>query len=430
MIKRLIFFLTTLVVFNIQAQEGTASPYSFFGIGSLKFKGTVENRSMGGLSIYADSIHVNLRNPASNAGLDLASFGGDNRAVKFSVGGSHNAITLKTTETEDKSSASTLDYIALTLPVGKFGVGMGLLPYTSVGYNLESYNSEDELSNRFSGEGGMNKAYFALAYQVTKDLRIGVDANYNFGNIQNNSIAFEYDNDGNILQFQTVEENRSDLSGLSYNFGISFNKMISPKLELVTGLTYSPENNLASKNNRSFSTLSVVTGALSNSIEDVLSDQEKETDLTIPSRMSFGAGLGQPRKWFLGAEYVTQKTSNFKNEFLSTSGTVYEDGSTISAGGFFIPNYKSLTSYWKRAVYRAGFRVEKTGLNIENESIDEFGISFGVGLPVGRRFSNVNLGFEIGQRGTTNKNLIEENFINFQISLSLNDRWFEKRKYD
>ena len=73
---------------------------------------------------------------------------------------------------------------------------------------------------------------------------------------------------------------------------------------------------------------------------------------------------------------------------------------------------------------------EKTGLNINNESIKEFGISFGLGLPVGDLFSNANVGFEIGKRGTTNNNLIQENFVNFQLSLSLNDRWFQKRKYD
>ena len=75
-------------------------------------------------------------------------------------------------------------------------------------------------------------------------------------------------------------------------------------------------------------------------------------------------------------------------------------------------------------------RFEETGLNINNQSIDEFGISFGVGLPIGRLFENANIGFEFGQRGTTNANLVEENFVNFQISLSLNDRWFVKRKYD
>jgi hypothetical protein len=155
-----------------------------------------------------------------------------------------------------------------------------------------------------------------------------------------------------------------------------------------------------------------------------------ETDLVMPSKFSIGTGVGEPRKWFVGAEYTTQKISNFSNKLYSGGTTKYEDGSTISLGGFYIPQYNSFTSYFKRAVYRAGLHYEKTGLNIENQSINEFGISFGVGLPVGSFFSNANLGFELGKRGTTKSNLIQENFINFQISLSLNDRWFVKRKYD
>ena len=434
MIKKLLFVLIALIALNIQAQEGTASPYSFYGIGSLKFKGTVENRSMGGLSIYTDSIHVNLRNPASYASSGLTSFGGDNRPVKFTVGGSHSAINLETDNSEDKSSTSTFDYLAISIPVKKFGFGFGLLPYTSVGYKLESLNEDDNITHRYKGEGGLNKAYLSLAYQLTNELSIGIDANYNFGNIQNSSIEFLYDSDDNIVQYQTREENNSNLSGLNYNFGLSYKKMVTPKLELISGITYAPENTLTSNNERAFSTILInsSTGAESvvNTIDDTLTEDEEETDLTIPAKFSFGIGLGQPKKWFVGTEYTSQKTSNFKNDFLTNNGTNYEDGSTISFGGFFIPNYKSLTSYWKRVVYRTGVRFENTGLNINTETINEFGISFGVGLPVGRMFSNTNLGFEIGKRGTTNNNLIKENFVNFQLSLSLNDRWFEKRKYD
>ena len=128
--------------------------------------------------------------------------------------------------------------------------------------------------------------------------------------------------------------------------------------------------------------------------------------------------------------YFTTNTANFLIRCTVDTATSYEDASTISIGGFFIPQYNSFTSYFKRVVYRAGLHFEKTGLIINNESIKEFGISFGLGLPVGDVFSNANLGFEIGKRGTTNSNLIQENFINFQLSLSLNDRWFQKRKYD
>ena len=40
------------------------------------------------------------------------------------------------------------------------------------------------------------------------------------------------------------------------------------------------------------------------------------------------------------------------------------------------------------------------------------------------------MGFEFGKRGTTDNNLIEENYFNFRLSLSLTDLWFIKRKID
>ena len=58
------------------------------------------------------------------------------------------------------------------------------------------------------------------------------------------------------------------------------------------------------------------------------------------------------------------------------------------------------------------------------------GMTFGIGIPVVSMFSNLNLAVEIGKRGTTDANLVEEKFANLKMSLSLNDRWFVKRKYN
>src|SRR5690606_31577970 len=196
-----------------------------------------------------------------------------------------------------------------------------------------------------------------------------------------------------------------------------------------------PKSSLTSNNERSFSTITVSpTGTTSiNTINyDLDAIGLKQTDLVLPSKFSVGAGVGKIRKWFVGIESEYQKTSDFSNELYTNINTSvkYGDATSVSIGGFYIPDYNSYSSYLKRIVYRGGMRFENTGLNINNESISEFGISFGLGLPVGNMFSNANLGFEIGRRGTTNSNLIQENFINFQLSLSLNDRWFEKRKYN
>ena len=442
MIKKLIIVFITIIAIQGNAQESLASPYSFYGIGSLKFKGTVENRSMGGLSIYTDSIHINLRNPAGYTGKNLEAFNNQNRPVKFTVGGSHSNINLESSTSSDESSATSFDYFALSVPMGKFGFGFGLLPYTSVGYKLESFNDSGETLNRFNGKGGVNKVFFGLGYQITDQLSIGVDANYNFGNIQNSTVEFLYDSDGVLTSYQSRENNRSDLSGLNFNIGLFYKTMISKRLELSSGVTFSPESSLASNNERTFSTITIsgTTGQefVINTLDaNLVASGLAKTDLILPSKLSFGAGIGEPRKWFAGAEYTMLKTSNFSNALYESTTTAYEDASTFSFGGFYIPQYNSFSSYFKRLVYRAGMRFETTGLvftsadpNANSESIKEFGISFGIGLPVGNGLSNANLGFEIGQRGTTNNNLIQENFINFQLSLSLNDRWFVKRKYD
>lgn len=434
MIKKLVIVLIAFFALQMHAQEGTASPYSFFGIGSLKFKGTVENRSMGGLSIYSDSIHVNLRNPASYAGENLKIWNNESRPVKFTVGGSYSSLDLKTNAESDKTSTTTFDYFALSVPMGKFGLGFGLMPYTSVGYKLESFD-EGYLSNRYKGEGGLNKAFLGLGYQITKDLSFGLEASYNFGNVQNSAIEFLYDAEGNIVQYQSRENNRSDLSGLNVNLGLSYKTMLSEKLQLITGLTYAPKSDITSRNTRSFSTIVInsTTGQefVINTIDADLEAQNLDvTDLSMPSRLSFGAGIGQPRKWFLGAEYTMQNTSKFSNPIFSIDNATFVDASTIAFGGFFTPDYNSFSKYWKRVTYRAGVNFANTGLKINNEDITEFGMSFGVGLPVGGFFSNANMGFEFGKRGTTNQNLIQENFVNFQLSLSLNDRWFQKIKYN
>ena len=312
------------------------------------------------------------------------------------------------------------------------------MPYTSVGYKLDDIDDNDDIINRFRGEGGVNRVFAGFGYQISSKLSAGVDINYNFGNIQNSAIEFAYTQDGDLVELQTREDSRSDLSGLNLNFGLAYKTKISKSLELSATATFAPESKLSSDNTRIISTIDATrtgTEIVLNTVEVDLDNQNlRKTDLTLPSRWSFGAGLGKPQSWFVGAEYTFQNTSNFSNPFYTNDVSSFENASQISLGGFFIPDYDAFTGYLKRVVYRAGINFANTGLVVKNESIKEFGISFGLGLPVGQRsrdpFSNLNLGLEIGKRGTTNNNLIQENFINFNVSLSLNSRWFRQKKYN
>jgi hypothetical protein len=412
MFRQILVGLFILIAGVTVAQEGTTSPYSYYGIGTLKFRGTVENRSIGGLGVFSDSIHLNLQNPASYSGL---------RLVNFSVGGSHKASTQKNETASQNTSTTTLDYIAMGIPMGKFGMGFGVIPYTAVGYD---FNSElpDGLT-QYEGSGGLNKAYLSLGYQVTPELSLGVDANYNFGKIENTATTQK-----NNLQYGTRVFNRSDILGFSFNFGAMYKRMVTEKLEFTGSVTFTPGTSFTSENYRRIATVSILPVGIFTVDEREIT--VADTDFTFPSQFTVGAGIGAPKHWALGVEYTNQKTSNFTNRSFNIDNITYENASKFRLGGYYIPNYNSFGNYFKRVVYRAGARFEQTGLNVNGQDINEFGISFGLGLPVGRLFSNANLGFEIGRRGTTDFGLIQENFFNTFISFSLNDRWFEKRLYD
>ena len=419
MIKKIFVVITLFVLTYSYAQEGSTSPYSFYGIGELKFGGTVENQSMGGLSVYTDSIHLNLRNPASFSELAVTT---------FSVGASHNSTQYKNAfKTETKNNAS-LDYLVLGFPITKkIGVGFGLLPYTSVGYNIQSTSNNDGQTQQeeFTGSGGVNKVFLSLGYKINDNFSVGVTGNYDFGKLDSeNERALD-----NII-YGTREVNNSEVSGVDFNIGLTYKTKFMDKFTLRSAFAFAPEAKLSSINYKEISTFSDFSSVLGDTeVVDLKAQGLKYTDLVLPASITFGVGIGEELKWFVGTELQSIKTSNFENRFLNVSGVEYQDSYRVSLGGFYIPRYNSFTSYLSRVVYRAGFKFEETGLVVNNEKINNFGISFGLGLPVSGA-SNVNINFEYGKRGTLNAGLIEENYFNAKLSLSLNERWFVKRKYN
>ena len=410
-----IFLFFTVISF---AQQGTSSPYSFYGIGDVKFKGTAENRAMGGLTIYSDSIHLNFQNPASYSNLKLTT---------FSLGGTYLTTDLETNSQSEKARRTAIDYLAVGLPFGKFGVAFGLMPYSSVGYNIQSNTAatatDPQEIKQYSGTGGINKVFFGVGYALTKKLSIGIDYSYNFGKIQTYSFRFI---EG--LQYGSREKNLSDITGGLLNAGLTFNTPINKKLNGFASLTYSPDSKLSSSNYRNIATIQYSSTGAEILVQPSDIDVANTT-ITLPSKLAVGFGIGQNKKWMLGTEITFQKSSNMGNRFNDINNVNYENATRYSFGGFYIPNYNSFSKYYEKIIYRAGIRYENTGLIINNTSIKDYGVTAGVGFPLIGVFSNVNIGVEYGQRGTTSANLVQENYTNITIGFSLNDKWFQKRRF-
>lgn len=413
----LTFFLISSFSFS---QVGTGSPYSFIGFGETNFRGNHSNRAMGGLDVYIDSIHPNINNPASYSTL---------KATTYSIGLNYRKNNISNDSETQKITTSSIDYMGVSIPTKKFRFGFGIIPVSSIGYLLNESNqsiAENQVINRFSGEGGLNRAFLNVGFRVLKSIHVGFSTNYSFGDI-----LYEKNQLIKGIQNGSYLESELSLSGISYKFALNSIMKLN-KIQIHSHFSFEPEGNLKSKNRQVIYTQSVLTE--STSVGEVIEPDLslRGTDETIfksPKSISFGLGIAMDKKWFFGGQITNISNSSFVNDFINQPNIEYIDEKRVNFGGFFIPDYSSITSYWKRIVYRFGYRTDKKGYLINNESINENVITFGFGLPMAG-VSNTNVTFELGKIGNKNNNLVEENYWTMRVGFSLNDIWFIKRKYN
>jgi len=306
----------------------------------------------------------------------------------------------------------------------------GLIPYSSVGYKIRTTvlsPGTDEITelNDYSGKGGINKVFVGYSYQLTPKFSIGADMQYNFGKIETKSLTYKDE-----VQYGTRELNTSEVSGINFNTGIAFKSKINKKLSIFSGITYSPKADLKLANERSIAIVQFSTSGSEVTIDEAENINVDDTVLTLPSKLAFSTAIGEVKKWSVGGEVTLQSTSDLGSRFNDIDDIEYENSVKYSIGGYYIPKYNSFTNYFSKVVYRGGFRYENTGLVLKNESIKDYALTLGFGLPLGGTFSNINIGLEFGKRGTTNSGLVQENYTNISIGLSFNDKWFKKAKYD
>ncbi len=434
MIRKICITFLLLVSITLTAQRTNSSPYSFFGIGEEFSAKTVEQNSMGGIGVaFSHYKYLNFTNPAAYSDL---------RYTTYAFGMLNNDLTIKDATGEQSGTSTSLSYFSLGVPLGKkAGMFVGIQPLSSVGYSLSNLDTISAIPERnlYAGAGGINRLHGGFGVKIIKGLSLGLEADFSFGKVEN-SIANQRKN----VSLATKYREETIIRGGSVTLGAQYKKELKNDLILTAGAVYKLGNNLKVKGNSlTYSLTFSNTG--SEIVRDTLADSSGRKVFSIngnyklPTKTIVGVGLGKFDKWYAGVEYENQnaiETSGFLN---GTNNTFkYGASNRISLGGFFTPKINSISSYWDRVTYRAGLRFEKTGILVDGTGngtnftpINDFGISFGLGLPLGNRYSNVNMGFEYGKKGTTSNNLIQENYFNFRLSLSLTDiNWFIKRKID
>ncbi|WP_347175133.1 hypothetical protein [Polaribacter uvawellassae] len=431
MLKKIFYIFLLFISIKATAQRTNSSPYSFFGIGQQYSSQTVEQASMGGIGIaYNDVFHLNFLNPAANAYLRFAT---------YSIGVNVNDLTIKDFSGSQNSTSSTLSYVNIGFPVGKnAGVSFGLRPNTTVGYSLlnivNDINGDAFEATRFYGSGGTNRIYGAYGISITKNFSVGLEGEYVFGKTENNILSQRLNS-----QLGTKNNEVTTIRGTGVKLGMHYIKELDNKLMLNIGAAFKLENNLKTSGTENLYSVAITSSTIEIP-KDTLYSASIDSKIVNPMKTGLGVGLGKENKWYAGIEYEFQNALDLQGSILTNSSYKYNKSSRVSIGGFYLPKDNSISSYWDRVTYRAGVRFENTGLLVNGTStpgnfteIKDFGISFGLGLPL-RSLSNLNLGIEYGQKGSTINNLIQENYFNFKLSLSLSafgqQAWFVKKSID
>jgi hypothetical protein len=423
MTKRVIpLILLLFVIVNSYAQKGSVSPYSFFGIGEESITKTVEEISRGEASVADYSNYrIFLSNPASLANLTFTTYG---------LGVSNRTLKVNDGINSERSSATAMSYLVLGVPIGdKAGFAFGLQPNTNVGYSLlQEFTDTNNLvteSNLFFGNGGTNRIFLGYGRKIHKFATVGIEGSFIFGRLSNNIL-----NRREGVQFASQSETNFNVSGFVLKAGVQYHKLLKKKedIELELGATFSLNSNMINRGNELlFSLINNPEGVVIP--RDTILNSAFRGTVENPFKSVFGIGIGKHYTWNMSLEYAYQGAFSYNGGPLDGSSIInYKSANRISVGGYYLPNFNSVTSYWDRVTYRGGFKYKQTGLVVNNRDINEYGISFGVGMPLGKDLSTFNIGVEIGKRGTIKSGLIKENYFNFRIGLTLNDKWFLKRK--
>lgn len=421
--KIIIFLLFLLHACLTFSQVRISSPYSRYGLGDIYSNAGLRNQAMGGVvaSDYTGS-SINFRNPASLTAVDSLSF-------LFDGAIQSNFSTLSTSTQSQKSNYASLDYLAFAFPLSKrISASFGLLPYSHVGYKISLFEKSDIIGNtKFTseGNGGINSFYGALAVELAPWISLGLNASYLFGSIDKTRwLSFP----DSSYYYSIRERNSMLVSDFLLSGGLHLRPKIG-KYQINTGLTFNMPTKISiTADSIGFTYLETST---SSEIKDTFNNVSgKQGIIELPMGIAFGLGFSEGKKWMLAADVNYQKWSDF-----TTSGIRDTLGNSLrlGLGGEFTPNnirYTLNSNYFRRITYRGGVFYGTSFLEFKGKPLTEYGISFGVGLPLRGSLNQLNLTGAYLVRGSQNDGLLKQEILQISVGVSVNERWFFKRKID
>lgn len=425
--------------FSAQAQNGSNSSYSRFGLGTMADQSQTFNRGMGGVAYgLRNGSRVNMLNPASYSAIDSLSF-------LFDVGMSLQYGHLSIPGSSSNVRNTTLTNVNAGFRVShNLGMSFGFVPYSTIGYTFEAenkvgndYTSTQSITtkNNYSGNGGLHQLYIGAGWKPFAELSIGMNASLLWGSY-NHQIAqtfFEGTSSTSSTSYSSQHQSyTADLTSYKLDFGIQYPIRLSRQDWVTLGATYSLGHSIGgdasllryTSAGDSTEVVAKKPFEMPHTFGGGLSWQHKNT-LTVAADFTY-------EKWADCKAPVSSKRSNGDISYEAQTGS-YLNRSKYAVGIEYTPDPLAYKSYMQTVRYRLGFNYSTPYLKVNGlNGPKEYRATVGLGLPLNtRRLSGrsmINVSAEWMQRRPSIPGMIKENYILVNLGISFNEKWFMKWK--
>lgn len=415
---------------NVAAQNGTNSPYSQYGLGSLADQANGFNKGMSGLGVgYRNGTQVNFSNPASYSSIDSLTF-------IFDVGMTGQLTNFEENGVRKNAKNANFDYVVAGFRAFKhFGVSFGVMPYSSVGYSFSKKNDVGDANsttytNTYKGTGGLHQAFLGIGWEMFKGFSIGVNGSYLWGDYERSIINSYSDAYVNTLsKYYTA-----NVTNYKLDAGVQVTIPFSKKTNLTMGFTYGLGHKLGSDPE-----CKVISTNSQTSVSDTAT-YKVENGLSLPTTLSGGMMLNLNGKLRVGADYQLQQ---WGKESFPEYGVVngkptytlkdnyYKDRQKFTIGAEYCKNNQS-RRFLDRLRLRAGASYTTPYFYINGQDgPKEISVSAGFGIPLMNLWNDRSVLNISGQWVRMDaSNLLRENIFRINVGITFNERWFMKWKVD
>ncbi len=401
--------LFSVIITTIIIGQSTSSPYSLFAEGQIENIGSGTNHALGGTGIALRSRYaLNPVNPASCTAIDSLSF-------LFETG-LYGKYTNYISKDENQSRYdANLRYMAFGCRFTRWWqTSVGFMPFSSVGYTINATDYvQGELSaytKTYQGSGGINQFYWAHSFKLIKNLGLGMNISYYLGSISQT----ETGSSGGENLYIIARTSYINTVQLDYGAQYTFN---FKDMCLTLGAVYGEKKQLSSDNTMTIE------------FDDVSTELDaSEYTYWLPRKYGAGVAFEKGYKFRVGVDYERKEwsgISTFKYPHLKT-----RDGERFSAGIEYTPYKGFRDEGWKKLSFRLGGNYNKSYLIIDGIPMNSYSLVTGVGIPLRKELTMINISLEGVKSGSTKNGLFREDYLLLHINFTVHDRWFMRHSYD